>query len=258
VRALLQAIWTVLLVTLVGLIVAGKASAVLIVAVALVFAVVLAYWLLTEQSAATRFPALARLPGAAPRPHLKLDPVVIQTQAVEPTRRGETSRPGGAGQSSKSTGTGIPTFAAQFVRVPVSNDYRAPVPAEDVQGWLDFKRVNGQALAAPRSQARWAHTEQPGDRSRFARLDDPALNEARIPAGSTRHLDVVAFAYEFGGFRVWTNESMLMLGDPRYRIEADDFIVTVTVRGSNTSLLAVKLRIGKGSDGVPVVELAQF
>lgn len=104
-------------------------------------------------------------------------------------------------------------------------------------------------------QARWAHTEQAPDRSPFARLDDPALNEVRIPAGSIRHLDLVAFAEEFGGFRMWTNPSMLMLADPRYRIDAHDFIMTLRIRGSNTPTLTVKLRVGKGSDGVQVATI---
>ncbi len=77
----------------------------------------------------------------------------------------------------------------------------------------------------------------------------------RIPAGSTRHLDVVALADELGGFRLWTNQSMLMLADPQYRIDADDFIVTLTVRGSNTPPLTVKLRVGKGSGGVQVATI---
>ena len=121
-----------------------------------------------------------------------------------------------------------------------------------MQGWLDFEGTNGKTLTN-HVQARWAHTEQAPDRSPFARLDDPALNEVRIPAGSTRHLDVVACADVFGGFRIWTNRSMLMLADPQYQIDADDFIVTVTVRGSNTPRLMVKLRVGKGTDGVHVM-----
>lgn len=240
-RVLLQATWSVLLATVVGLVVAGKTSAVPIVGVALAFAIVLAYWLLTEQAVTARFPALGHLPGSAPRPRLKLDSVIIEQAVAHASASGPV-------------GIGVSPFVAKFVKVPVSNDDRAPVAAEDVQGWLDFERSNGECLAT-RVQARWAHTEQAADRSLFARLDDPALNEVRIPAGSTRHLDVVAFADEFGGFRMWTNQSMLMLACPEYRIDADDFIVAVTVRGSNTSPLTLKLRVGKGSDGVQITTI---
>jgi hypothetical protein len=153
-----------------------------------VFAIALAYWLLTDRSATGRFPALGRLPGSAARPHLKLDPVIIERADVV----GATA--------SGPVGIGFPVVA-EFVKVPVTNDRRAPVAAEDVQGWLDFKRMNGEDLAE-RVQARRAHTPQAPDLSQFARLDDPALNEARIPPGSTRHLDVVAFADAFGGFRM--------------------------------------------------------
>jgi hypothetical protein len=148
-------------------------------------------------------------------------------------------------------GIGVSPFVAEYIKVPVSNDHRAQAAAEDVQAWLDFTGTDGEGLAEG-VQARWAHTEQAPDRSQFARLDDPALSEARIPAGSTRHLDVVAFADEFSGFRMWTNQSMLMLADPQYRIAADEFVATLTVRGSNTPALTVKLRIEKGIDGVEV------
>jgi len=242
VRVLVQAVWTALLGALVGLVVAGKASAGLIVTVAIAFAIVLAYWLLTEQSATARFPALGRLPGSASRPHLTLDPVIIQRAPIV------------AAAASGPVGIGVGPIVAEFVKCPVSNDDRAPVAAEDVQGWLQFDRTNGEHLAE-RVQARWAHTEQAPDRSPFARLDDPALNEVQIPAGSTRHLDLVAFADEFGGFRMWTNQSMRMLADPQYRINADDFTMTLTVRGSNTPPLKVKLRVGKGSDGVQVARI---
>lgn len=237
-RVLVQAIWTALL-GLVGLLVAGKSSVGLIVAVGVAFAIVLGYWLLTEPSATARFPALGRLPGSAAQPHLALDPVIVERAAVV------------AAGVSGPAGIGVSPVVAQYIKVPVSNDHRAQVAAEDVQAWLDFENADGEPLAE-HAQARWAHTEQAPDRSQFARLDDPALNEVQIPPGSTRHLDVVAFADEFGGFRLWTNQSMLMLADPQYRIDVDDFIVTLTVRGSNTPPLSVKLRVGRGSDGVQV------
>ena len=51
---------------------------------------------------------------------------------------------------------------------------------------------------------------------------------------------------------MWTNQSALMPADPQYRIGADDFIATLTIRGSNTPPLLVKLRVGEGSDSVQV------
>lgn len=51
---------------------------------------------------------------------------------------------------------------------------------------------------------------------------------------------------------MWTNQSMLMLADPQYRVAADEFIATLTVRGSNTPLLTVKLRVGRETEGVQV------
>jgi hypothetical protein len=243
VRVLVQAIWTALLAALVGLVVAGKSSAGLIVTLAIVFAIVLVYWLLTEQVATARFPALGRLPGSAARPRLALDPLIIQRAPIV------------AGAASGPVGTGAGLVVAEFVKCPISNDPRAAVAAEDVQGWLRFDRINGENVAE-RVQARWAHTEQAPDRSPFARLDDPALNEVQIPAGSIRHLDVVTFADEFGGFRMWTNQSMLMLADPQYRIDAENFIVTLTVRGSNTPPLTAKLRVEKGRDGVQIERIS--
>jgi hypothetical protein len=48
---------------------------------------------------------------------------------------------------------------------------------------------------------------------------------------------------------------MLMLAGSRYRIDADELIVTLTVRGSNTPPLTVKLLVEKGSDGVQVATI---
>jgi hypothetical protein len=101
-------------------------------------------------------------------------------------------------------------------------------------------------------QARWAHTEQAPDRTEFARLDDPALNEVRIPAGSSRHLDVAACADELGGFRMWTNQSTTMLADPQYALGDREMSATLTVRGSNTAELSVTLRLIRGASGVDV------
>ena len=238
VRTLLQATWGALLAAFIGLL-AGKAATGPIIAVGIAFAAAFAYWLLTDQSATARFPALGRLPASVARPRLQLDKVVIHEAPVSTVRGNEP--------------VGHPVLAA-FIKVPVTNDHRATVPAEDVQAWLDFERTDGEGIAN-RVQARWAHTEQAPDRSRFARLDNPALNEARIPVGSTRHVDLLAFADEFGGFRMWTNESIRMLDNQKYWIDADALVVTLTVRASNTLVLTLKLRVGNGSDGLRVAAL---
>lgn len=92
-------------------------------------------------------------------------------------------------RASGPVGIGIDPFEAQFVQVRVTNDLGAAVAAEDVRGWLAFNTVDGEVLGEG-LEARWTHTEQPADRSDFARLDDPTLNETRIPVGATRYLDV--------------------------------------------------------------------
>jgi hypothetical protein len=238
-RTLLQVLWSALLATLIGLIVGGKSGAGLIVAVAAAFVLVLAYWLLTERAATTRWPSLGRLPGATPMPRLRLDrPLVERAAVVQAAASGPVGIGGGP-------------FAADYVKVPVTNDHRAAVAAEDVQAWLKFEDADGEVLAE-RVQARWAHTEQAADRGPFARLDDPSLNEAAIPAGSTRHLDVVACADEMGGSRMWTNQSMMMLADPQFGLGDGEVIATLTVRGSNAPEKQARLRVSRDGGVVRV------
>jgi hypothetical protein len=238
VRVLLQALWSALLAALIGLLVGGAGTGA-VVPVAAAFVLVLAYWLLTDRAATSRWPGLARLPGAVAVPRLRLEEAVIERAAVVM-----------AGASGPA-GLGVGQFDADYVKVPVTNDRRAPVAAEDVQGWLAFEDASGNSLAEG-VQARWAHTEQAADRGPFARLDDPALNEARIPAGSTRHLDVVACADQLGGFRMWTNQSTLMLADPHYILGNGDVVATLTVRGSNAPEVEVRLRVTRDGGGVRV------
>ena len=151
-------------------------------------------------------------------------------------------------RASGPTGLGVPDFMAQFVKVPVANDPRARVAAEHVHGWLDFATADGEAIAG-RVRAGWAHTEQAPDRSPFATDDDPGLNEAEIPAGITRHLDVATYADEFGGFRMWTNASMQMLASPNYTLGDREIVARLTVRGSNAAEQSLTMRLTREQPG---------
>jgi hypothetical protein len=236
VRSLIQSLWTALLGALIALLVQGGASSLALVVIAALLVIVLAYWLVTDRGAVTRWPKLGKLPGAYPAPRLLLRDPVIERAMVH-------------SQASGPAGIGVPDFPADFIKVPITNDRRAAVAAEDVIGTLSFRTADGELIAEDVA-ARWAHTEQAADRSQFARLDDPALNEVRIPAGLTRHLDIATCAAKLGGFRMWTNMSMLMLADPRFQLGDRVIIATVTVRGSNAAEQIVTLRLKRKPGGI--------
>ena len=89
VRPLLQTAWGVLLGALVGLAIGGSKTSAALIPVGIVFVIVLAYWLLTEQFVVARFASLGRLPGSAPMPRLKLDPAILERSDVAGASRAD-------------------------------------------------------------------------------------------------------------------------------------------------------------------------
>ena len=235
-RELILLVAGALLAALVGAAAADDPSSGTVGILAVMTSLVIGYLAVTDAAATRRWPKLSRWPGAIPRPQLVLGHPVLHTAGVFTKSPSEASEP-----------TGLPSsFTAMYVKVPVTNDPDATIAADDVQGWLDFQTAEGRVLAA-RVQARWTHATQAPDRTEFAPVDDPALNEIRIAPGlSSRNfvaLDVVASADELGGFFIWNNESMTMVENPQYALGDREIHATLTVRGSNTAEESVTLRV---------------
>lgn len=128
------------------------------------------------------------------------------------------------------------TGSGRFVRILVRNEGEGD--ARDLHASLDFRSTDGEPLFENPFPARWAGTEQPVLRGRFAHIGRE-LSEIMLPAnGRPEGLDVIVrFQDDPGvgsGCYVWSNDSMLAgVRRDEYRVEAEQFDVVVTLRGSN-------------------------